>query len=131
MCTDDASNKHRLEMCQSAWAADPNLWEGTDRVLVAPLAGTTYGLVDGMNPINLAPVGGAQLFVDEAVSTMDAFAIYWQTDDKADPGNLLLYGTPTHPTRGVSHVHLTSAANPLLTADMAIFADLGQDDTHF
>jgi hypothetical protein len=131
MCTDDASNKHRLEMCQSAWAADPNLWEGTDRVLVAPLAGTTYGLVDGMNPINLAPVGGAQLFVDEAVSTMDAFAIYWQTDDKADPGNLLLYGTPTHPTRGVSHVHLTSAANPLLTADMAIFADLGQDDVHF
>ncbi|MBL0217696.1 MAG: hypothetical protein IPQ07_27945 [Myxococcales bacterium] len=131
MCTDDASNKRRLELCQKAWADDPNLWEGTDRVLVAPLAGTTYGLVDGLNPINLAPVGGAQFFIDEAVGSMDAYAIYYQTDDKEDPGNLLLYGTPTKPTRGVSHVHLTSTVNPLLTADMAIFVDLGEDDVHF
>lgn len=131
MCTDEASNKRRLALCQKAWDADDSLWEGSDRVLTSPLAGTTYGLVDGMNPINLAPVGGASLFVDEAVSTMDAFAIFYQVDGMDNPGNLLLYGTPTHPTRGVSHVHLTSTTNPSLSADMAIFADLGEDDVHF
>lgn len=131
MCTDPAANARRLAKCQESWDSDPNLWEGTDRVLVAPLAGTTYGLVDGVNPINLAPIGGAQFFVDEAVGSMDAYAIYYQRDDMDDPGNLLLYGTPTHPTRGVSHVHLTSKTNPLLFADMAVFVDLGQDDVHF
>jgi hypothetical protein len=84
-----------------------------------------------MNPINLAPIGGAQFFVDEAVGSMDAYAIYYQRDDMDDPGNLLLYGTPTYPTRGISHVHLTSTTNPLLTADMAVFVDLGEDDVHF
>ncbi|CAN5873661.1 hypothetical protein BH11MYX3_BH11MYX3_35690 [soil metagenome] len=132
MCTDDESNKHRLEVCQKAWQDDPTLWEGTDRVLVAPLAGTTFGLVDGMNPINLAPVGGAQFFIAEAVGEMDAYAIYYQTDGMdSQPGSLLLYGTPTYPTRGIAHVHLTSAVNPQLTAEMAIFVDLGKDDTHF
>ncbi len=131
MCTDDESNKHRLEVCQKAWKDDPTLWEGTDRVLVAPLAGTTYGLVDGMNPINLAPIGGAQFFIDEAVGTMDAYAIYYQTDGMADPGKLFLYGQPTYPTRGSTHVHLTSSVNPLLTAEMAIFVDLGEDNVHF
>lgn len=130
-CTDAAANARRLAKCQEAWDSDPALWEGTDRVLVAPLAGTTYGLVDGMNPINLAPIGGAQFFVDEAVGAMDAYALYWQRDDMDDPGNLLLYGTPTKPTRGVSKVHLTSATNPLLTAELAVFVDLGEDDVHF
>ncbi len=132
MCTDDESNKQRLELCQKAWDDDLSLWEGTDRVLVAPLAGTTYGLVDGMNPINLAPVGGASFFLDEAVGDMDAYAIYYQTDGMdSEPGTLLLYGTPTYPTRGIAHVHLTSSVNPDLTAEMAIFVDLGEDDLHF
>jgi hypothetical protein len=131
MCTDAAANARRLAKCQEAWDADPDLWEGTDRVIVAPLAGTTYGLVDGNNPINLAPIGGAQFFVDEAVASMDAYALYYQQDDMEDPGNLLLYGTPTHPTRGISKVRLTSATNPLLKADLAIFVDLGEDDVHF
>ncbi len=131
MCTDPAANARRLAKCQEAWASDPDLWEGTDRVLVAPLAGTTYGLVDGTNPINLAPIGGAQIFVDEAVGSMDAYALYYQRDDMDDPGNLLLYGTPTHPTRGISRVHMTSTTNPNLAADLAIFVDLGEDDVHF
>ncbi len=131
MCADEASNQHRLELCEKAWKDDPTLWEGTDRVLVAPLGGTTFGLVDGTNPVNLAPVGGAQFFIDEAVGNMDAYAVYYQTDGKTDPGNLLLYGTPTYPTRGVTHVHLTSSVNPSLTADMAVFANLGEDDLHF
>lgn len=130
MCTDAAANARRLAKCQEAWDSDPALWEGTDRVLVAPLAGTTYGLVDGNNPINMAPIGGAQFFVDEAVGAMDAYALYYQRDDMDGPGNLLLYGTPTQPTRGVSKVHMTSTTNQL-TADLAIFVDLGEDDVHF
>lgn len=130
-CLDPASNERRLRLCQAAWAADPMLWEGTDRVLTAPLAGTTYGMVVGLNPINLAPVGGAQFFVDEELSMVDAFAIYWQVDGMPDPGNLLLYGTPSKPTRGVTHVHMTSPSSPALTAEVAIFADLGDDQVHF
>lgn len=133
MCVDEAANARRLAACQAAWRADRAVWEGTDRILTAPLAGTTLGLVNGLNPINLAPVGGAQLFVDEDLTGMDAFAIYWQLDDTEGPGTLVMYGRPTvpSPTRGVIHVHLRSQSNPSLTADLAIFADLGQDDVSF
>lgn len=131
-CTDDASNARRLSMCQAAWKADPTLWEGTDRVLTAPLAGTTYGLVVGQNPVNLAPVGGAQFFVEQALLDIDAYAIYWQTDGLTSPGTLLYTGTPTPtPTRGVSHVHMANPAFPGSTADLVIFADIGEDDVHF
>jgi hypothetical protein len=34
-------------------------------------------------------------------------------------------------TRGVSHIHLTSPMIPQLTSEMAVFADLGEDDVHF
>ena len=131
MCVDPDANARRLAACQAAWAADSSLWEGTDRILTAPLAGTTFGLVNGNNPINLAPVGGAQLFVDEDLTGMDAFAIYWQLDDNDGLGNLLLYGTPHMPTRGVMHVELTSLTNPALTAELAIFPGLGHDDVNF
>jgi hypothetical protein len=131
MCTDEASNKRRLALCQAAWNQDPGLWEGTDRVLTAPLGGVTHGMVVGRNPINLAPVGGAQFFVDEALDRIDAYAIYTQTDGVDAPGTQLLFGRPTMPTRGVFHVHLVSPSDPALTAEMAVFADLGQDDVHF
>lgn len=130
-CTDDASNARRLALCQDAWRADPALWEGTDRVLTAPLAGTTHGFVVGRNPINLTPVGGAQFFVDDDLTGMDAFAVYWQVDGGEEPGNLLLYGTPSRPTRGVTQVNLTSPTSPQLAAKLAIFADLGEDEVHF
>ncbi len=130
-CTDDASNQRRLALCQAAWSADPDLWEGTDRVLTAPLGGRTFGLVDGVNPVNLGPVGGAQFFVEQAVSTVDAYAIYWQVDGTAGPGTLLYFGRPTQPTRGVDHVHMTSPRSPALSADMIVFADLGEDNVHF
>ena len=38
--------------------------------------------------------------------------------------------TPT-PTRGVSHVHMANPAFPGSTADLVIFADIGEDDVHF
>jgi hypothetical protein len=130
-CTDDASNRLRLALCQATWRSDPNLFEGTDRVLTAPLNGVTRGMVDGKNAINMAPVGGAQFFIDEALDHIDAYAIYTQTDGMDTPGSQLYFGKPTMPTRGVRHVHLVSPANPLLTAEMAVFADLGEDDVHF
>jgi hypothetical protein len=131
MCTDDASNQRRLQLCQTVWNKEPGLFEGTDRVLTTPLAGETHGMVDGRNPINMGPVGGAQFVVDQALDNIDAYAIYIQTDDGATPGTQLFFGRPTMATRGVIHVHLVNPSTPLLTAEMAVFADLGQDDVHF
>jgi len=131
MCVEPDANARRLAACQEAWNSNAGLWEGTDRILTSPLAGTTFGLVVGMNPINLAPVGGAQFFVDEDLTGMDAFAIYWQMDGVEGPGTLLMYGKPHGPTRGVMHVELTSQSNPAISADLAIFADLHSDDVTF
>jgi hypothetical protein len=133
MCTDAASNSRRLAMCQAAWRADPSYFEGTDRILTEPLNGTMYGTVVGMNPVNLAPVGGAQVFVDEVLDGFTGYAVYSQTDGAPDedPGTLLLYGMPTQPARGVTHVHMTSTIVPSLTAEMAIFADLDDDEVQF
>jgi hypothetical protein len=130
-CMDDASNARRLAMCQTAWKTDPAYFEGTDRILTAPLNGTTYGFVDGINPVNLAPVGGAQLFVDEHLDRFSGYAIYEQMDNTSGAGALLLFGAPTTPTRGVIHVHMTAPGNPAFAADVAIFADLDEDGTTF
>lgn len=147
-CTDEASNKRRLELCQKFWSDHPEFYEGTDRVLTAPLSGTMHGMVDGTNAINSAPVGGSQFFVDEALAGFDGFAVYWQYDDangdgKPDypasvpadqqtvAGTLLLFGKPTMPTRGVMHVQMSSPISRSLTAELAIFANLNQDSTHF
>jgi hypothetical protein len=133
-CTDDASNQRRLELCQKFWNANPGFFEGTDRSLTAPLAGTMHGMVDGTSPINLAPLGGSQFFVDEALAGFDGYAIYWQSDTITDPkmpGTLLLFGRPTMPTRDVMHVHMTNTASRSITAELAIFANLDQDSTHF
>jgi hypothetical protein len=131
MCNDAESNAQRLALCQAAWDADDNFWEGTDRVLTSPLNGTTYGMVDGRNPVNQGPVGGAQWFIDEDLDTMDAYALYWQMDDVEDPGTLLMYGTPYTATRGVRHVELVAPTNSLFNADLVIFSDLDEDNVHF
>lgn len=131
-CTDDDANARRLAVCQGAWTSDRDYYEGTDRVLTAPLNGIAAGMVVGLNPINLAPVGGAQFFVDEALNDIDAYALYTQVDGTEDePGSLLLYGEPTTPTRGVVHVHMMSPSIQALTAELAIFVDLAEDDVGF
>lgn len=131
-CTDDVSNQRRLAACQQAWATDPNFYEGTDRVLTSPLHGTAAGNVDGTNPINLAPVGGAQFYIAEVLDNFDGYALYTQPDAQTKPGgDLVLFGTPGTPTRGVIHVHMTNATTPALFADLAIFSDLGQDHVSF
>ena len=147
-CTDETSNKRRLDMCQAFWNAHKGFYEGTDRVLTSPLSGTMAGMVDGMNPINTGFVGGSQFFVDEALGGFDGYAVYWQFDDadgdgqpdypagfpdadKHPAGQLLLFGTPAMVTRDVIHVHMTSSLIPGLKAELAIFANLDQDSTHF
>jgi hypothetical protein len=131
-CTDDASNARRLAICRDTWAANPDLYEGTDRVLTAPLNGTNFGFVVGVNPVAPTPVGGAGFFVDQALANIDEYAIYFQTDGMDAPGTLLLDGVPTLATRGVRHVSMESPAFPMiLTAQMAIFADLGRDQVQF
>ncbi|CAN5358535.1 hypothetical protein BH11MYX1_BH11MYX1_16620 [soil metagenome] len=131
-CTDDVSNERRLAACQQAWVADPDFYEGTDRVLTSPLNGTAAGNVDGTNPIDLAPVGGAQFYIDEVLANFDGYALYTQPDAQtAAGGDLVLFGTPGIPTRGVIHVHLTNATTPSLVADLAIFSDHGQDHVSF
>jgi len=132
-CTDDVSNQRRLAACQAFWKANPDYYEGTDRVLTSPLNGTAHGNVDGYNPVNQSPIGGAQFYVDENLVGFDAYAIYQQMDGAAadDPGTQILIGTkPTMETRGVQHLHMTSTT-PGVSADMAIFSDLGEDDVSF
>jgi hypothetical protein len=130
-CTDAASNKRRLDQCQAAWSQDADLFEGTDRVLTEPLNGQTNGFVDGLNPVNLAPVGGAQFFVSSALAGFEHYALYHIVDNATEPGDLVLYGDVTMPTRGVEHVHMTSPVSPALAAELAIFVNLGDDDVHF
>lgn len=129
-CRDESSNARRLAICQQIWKSDPALFEGTDRILTAPLAGTTFGMVIGLNPISPAPLGGAQFFVDEALLGIDQYAIYFYADGAAS-GTLIFNGTPGGVTRGVTHVHMTSPLSPQLTAEMAIFENLSEDDVHF
>ncbi|MEP6859557.1 MAG: hypothetical protein ABJE66_02995 [Deltaproteobacteria bacterium] len=133
-CTDQVSNKRRLTMCQAFWAANPTYYEGSDRILTSPLNGDTHGNVDGLNPVNMAPIGGAQFFIDEVLTGFDGYAVYQQMDGAAAnaPGTqILVGGKGTMETRGVTHVHLTDPTNPTLFADMAIFADLGEDNVSF
>lgn len=147
-CVDAASNQRRLEKCTAEWRKDPALFEGTDRVLTAPLNGTTYGMVAGMNPVNFAPIGGAAFFVDESLADFDGYAVYWQYDDangdgmpdypssvpaseRNQLGKLYLFGRPEKPTRGVIHVDMKNPEEPAITAELAIFADIHQDTVHF
>jgi len=135
-CTDDASNQLRLKVCQEAWSADPSLFEGTDRVLTAPLNGRTFGLVDGENPVNNAPIGGAQFYVSDPLINIKAYAIYAQGDGSTDLGTRLVASIAlTSATRGVTHVTLAGAGpvmgGPPLIALMSVFSDLGSDNVHF
>ena len=75
------------QMCQEFWNDNPACFEGTDRVLTAPLNGTTSRHRRRHQPVNSAlAVGGAQFFVDEALAGFDTFAIYTQYDDADGDG---------------------------------------------
>jgi hypothetical protein len=147
-CVDPDSNRRRQEMCQAAWKDDPTFFEGTDRVLTDPLNGTTHGFVIGENPAGNLPIGGSAFFIDEVLEDFDGYAIYWQYDDadgngqpdypasvpaseRTALGTLYLFGRPESPTRGVIRAHMTNIQSPDITAHLAIFANIGEDDVHF
>ncbi len=148
-CVDDAANQRRLERCNAEWDSKPQLFEGTDRVLTAPLNGTTHGFVVGNNPVNGAFIGGAGFFVEESLADFDGFVIYWQYDDadndgepdypptvpmtdRAPLGTQFMFGRPnSNITRGVIRTRMVNLESPSITADLAIFADIGDDDVHF
>jgi hypothetical protein len=118
-------------------------------VLTLPLNGTTYGFVEGMNPLNLAPIGGAAFFVDESLADFKTYALYWQFDDvngdgmpdyppsfpatdRHELGVLFMYGNATAPTRGALHVHMVNPLKPTTQyAEMAIFPNIDEDTVHF
>ena len=146
-CIDDASNARRLELCEQSWSFDRLKYEGSDKVLIAPLSGELYGFVIGANPVNGATLGGAGVFVDE-VLVADAYAINWQykdgngdgepdyppsfpDDQKSVTGFRYLTGYPETRTRGVTHVPLTHPADPSISALMAIFSELDDDPVQF
>ena len=131
-CTDPDDNARRLAICQAVWADDPDLFEGTDRVLTVPLNGTTFGMVDGVNPVSPVAIGGAQFFVDTALGGVDQYTISFHLDGTDDAGTLLFDGVPVDGPRGVRHVHMDSPLFPgLVTAEMVVFANLDEDVVHF
>jgi hypothetical protein len=131
-CTDAASNQRRLDACQAFWKSDPDYYEGTDLVLTSPLNGVDHGMIDGENPINLSPVGGAGFYVDSNLVGFDGYAVYAEPDAQTTPGgDLILFGTPTMATRGVTHVDMSTPGTGLVTAELAIFSNLGEDNVQF
>lgn len=132
-CLDDASNARRLQICTDIWAQDPLKFEGTDRILTAPLNGTTFGFVNGLNPINMAPVGGAQFFPTDTLydPQPDAYAVTIDADGTTTPGTVFLYGLPRKVTRGVTHVRMGSPINPMAAAVLAVFAHIDDDEVDF
>lgn len=131
-CIDEASNARRLSICQQIWADDPELYEGTDRVLTGPIAGRFFGMVTGVSPVTPAAVGGSAFFVEQALTAVDDYSISFHTDDGTST-SLLFAGTAApSAARGILHVHMESPARPgLMTADMAVYTDLSQDTVEF
>lgn len=146
-CTGDKSNALRLKLCTAAWQANPDFYEGSDKVFTLPLSGTYYGTVAGTNPINNGPVGGAAFFSDESLVNLDRYYIAWQYKDLNDDGtpdfpdgtpevdkpfgHVYMSGVPRRVARGVVSAALQNASSPAIGAAMAIFPDLANDGTHF
>lgn len=147
-CTDPASNARRLTLCRALWAANPDWYEGSDKVFTLPLSGAFYGMVEGMNPLNGGFVGGSSFFVDDNLVGLDAYLMNWQYDDldhdgqpdfpatlpaaeRSPTGYVYMQGTPRSVTRGTISVSLAHATNPRITAQMVVFPNLGEDNVNF
>lgn len=147
-CFDEASNARRLALCQALWDQHPGFYEGSDKVFTLPLSGQFFGMVEGMNPVNNGFVGGSSFFVEDNLITAEAFLLNWQYDDldndgapdfppslpvaeRSATGFPYLAGEPERLVRGVLSVPMVHASNPRLSANVAIFYDLDDDDVHF
>lgn len=147
-CIDAPSNAQRLSLCRALWKANPDWYEGSDKVFTLPLSGEFFGMVDGSNPANGGFVGGASFFVDQNLIDLDAYLMNWQYDDldhdgqpdypasvpaeeRSATGYTYMQGTPRSVARGVITVPMAHPTNPRITARVVIFPNLGHDDVHF
>lgn len=134
-CIGDEDNAQRLRVCRDLWAEDPDYYEGSDKVFTLPNNGSFYGTVEGPNPINQGFLGGATVSVDEVLSGFDAYSINWQYEDEAmqtsSIGTTFMVGEPEQRTRGVINARLVSPLSASTFCEVAIFADLGEDDVNF
>jgi hypothetical protein len=139
--TDDATNLARLAACKAVWSAHPGYYVGTDKTLAVPLAGTYYGMAEGVDPRNNAFLGGGQVDSDLSFPNFDALRINWNWNDPNDPrkaslpptndGYHYMAGTPVMQERGVINVTLVNHDFSQISGDVSIFTNLGQDDVHF
>jgi hypothetical protein len=132
-CTEPEANARRLAVCNTSWGKDRDLWEGTDTILSTPLNGLSFGFVVGSNPLAVGvPVGGAGIYVNAALDDVDEIAISFFLDEGDDEGSVILAGgLRASASRGVRYAHLESVLSPGLSAEVAVFADLGEDEVHF
>lgn len=157
-CIDEASNAQRLRVCQELWAANPEFYEGSDKVFLLPLNGQFFGMVEGPNPVNAGFVGGSTIFVEDVLGGADAYTISWQfkdrdgdgdpdypadffddgpdlddLDDRApsDTGYTFMTGRPEARVRGVINSRMRSQYSPSAFAEVAIFSGLADDDLNF
>jgi hypothetical protein len=75
---DDEANARRLEVCQRFFDAHPDYYVGNDKVFSLPITGHWYGMVEGADPRNNAPVGGAGFTVPFTFKQFDYFWMTWQ-----------------------------------------------------
>jgi hypothetical protein len=146
-CTDEDSNRLRLQLCQQAWAAaGPQFYEGSDKVFTLPLNGNFYGLVEGMNPVNeIGLVGGAGFYVDENLVGPEAYVLNYQYKDfngdgnpdlpmgvaPSDTGYPYMFGRAEVLSRGVTSTAMRHHTVREIKAELAVFPKLGDDDVHF
>ena len=147
-CTDAASNAQRLSLCRALWKANPDWYEGSDKVFTLPLSGQFFGMVDGSSPVNGGFVGGTSFNVEDNLVGLDAYLMNWQYDDldhdgqpdfpasvpaeeRSETGYTYMQGTPRSVARGVITVPMAHPTNPRITARLVVFPNLGHDDVHF
>jgi hypothetical protein len=147
-CIDDESNQRRLELCRAFWEDNPTYYEGSDRAFLDPLNGTSYGLVDGTNPSNEAPLGGIEVPLDLDWNGFEKVAVNWQykdldgngepdfPDDLSDEerpalGFHYMEGDERVVKRGVISYSLRNRTIPSISAEVTILHSLGEDDVHF
>ncbi len=138
---DDASNAARLKACNALFAAHPGHYVGTDLTIAIPLNGSYYGMVQGTDPRDNAPVGGGQITVNAGLDSFDAMRINWNFNDPNEPrkanyspsniGWNYMAGTPVMRERDVINVAMANDDFTPIAGEAAIFTDLNEDNVHF
>jgi hypothetical protein len=136
----DDANAARLAACHQIFAAHPGYYVGTDKILSLPINGTYYGIVEGMDPRNMALLGGASFSVDASFPEFDALRVNWNFNNPNDPrragyspsniGWHYMSGTPFVRTRGVINVTVRHQDFPQISGDIAIYTGLEDDSVH-